>query len=74
MKCFALIVRRALILAVAISATALAQVPYPHPTTPPEARRHNYEHRVVVKRSLKTMPETKATAKRKARKKKNGSK
>jgi len=42
MKCFARHVRRALILVLAISASALAQVPYQHPIAPPEARRHNY--------------------------------
>lgn len=36
------IVRRAVILTVAIAASALAQVPYQHPLTPPEARRHNH--------------------------------
>jgi hypothetical protein len=44
MKCFAPCVRRALVLVIAISATALAQVPYQHPIAPPEPRRHNYEH------------------------------
>lgn len=61
MKYLALTVRRAAILVLAMAASALAEVPYPHPLTPPEARRNNYAVARPAKRSPKPAP-ARATA------------
>lgn len=74
--CIAQFVRRAAILVLAISASALAQVPYQHPTTPPEPRRMNYVPRVIPRKSTQrpAVVAKKHVGKHRAGKKKNGSK
>jgi hypothetical protein len=83
MKCFALCVRRVAILVLAISASAIAQVPYQRPQTPPEPRRGvqprvaNHLQKMVPKKKIAPPRPGQRGAgmpKRQARKMKNGPK
>jgi hypothetical protein len=83
MTCFALCMRRVGILVLWVSASALAQVPYQKPQTPPEPKRvatplaQNHLRKIVpTKKFAPPGPGQRGAGmpKRRARKMKNGSK